>query len=276
MKKKKVFLLCPGIQKCGTTILYDVLQHSNNANLGKFKELKVHGKHNKLSIFSMLYLLLSKPKTTKKIILRFLFQKFPCLYYKYFHFLTYNKEITGDISPNYNELSKAEYSNILSILQKKFNVKIILLLRDPVERTFSQIRMMRRLKTLKKLDYKTNIYALSDQQILLKYYKHKNFTKKNNYEYSINKIKKLDNIKPLILFNENLKNSVEQINNYLNTNIKKNSFDKMKFSNGNTELDKDKLDIIYNYYRDTYNFCFKNYPITKKLWNYAYEKLKKN
>lgn len=61
----------------------------------------------------------------------------PWAYLHYFHTLVQGDPkllATGDISPHYSELSAQQFQHIGRLLEKGgFNVKVILLLRDPSE-----------------------------------------------------------------------------------------------------------------------------------------------
>lgn len=152
---KPTFILGVGAQKAGTTWLHRELSRCSAVNLGFCKEYKAFPS--------------SKPKaatkrwgwTTRQP--RFDPQRFaqlsetdqhqwmrsdPRAYLHYFRTLVQADPqllATGDISPHYSELSAQQFQQIRRLLgQGGFHVKVILLLRDPVERVWSQLRMLRR------------------------------------------------------------------------------------------------------------------------------------
>ena len=70
---------------------------------------------------------------------------------------------TGDISPHYNELTAQQFKSIRRLLHDGgFQVRVILLLRDPVERIWSQLRMLRHQNRFPELcDYREEETALA-------------------------------------------------------------------------------------------------------------------
>ena len=88
---------------------------------------------------------------------------------------------TGDISPHYSELNAASFRRIKSLLEAGgFEVKVILLLRDPVERIWSQLRMLRRQNRFPDLcGYR------SEETALAVLHRHPRFAAKTKYHHTI-------------------------------------------------------------------------------------------
>jgi hypothetical protein len=168
--KNKTFILGIGAQKAGTTWLYDYLRGHPNANMGFTKEYH---------IFDALYLQHSdfrehflqqrinqlvnnqlSPKPTDIALLKFLGNT--TFYFKYFSSLVpsnTNKFITGDITPSYSGLDQDAFQIIKQGLSNEgFTIKLIFLMRDPVERCISAARMQ--LKKSGSLDEETEINQL--------------------------------------------------------------------------------------------------------------------
>lgn len=149
------FILGVGAQKAGTTWLHRELSRCSTVDLGDCKEYKA---------FPSIKLTAPKnraPWPTRPP--KFDPQGFaqlsatdqiqwmradPRAYLHYFRTLVQRDPkllATGDISPHYSELSAQQFQQIRRLLERGgFNVKVILLLRDPVERVWSQLRMLRR------------------------------------------------------------------------------------------------------------------------------------
>ena len=151
--KNKTFVLGIGAQKAGTTWLYNYLRGHPNANMGFAKEYH---------IFDALYLHHSdirehflqqrinqvinnqlEPTQTDIALLQFLGNT--TYYFKYFSSLVSvntEKFITGDFTPSYSGLNIEAFLKIKQGLKKQgFNIKLIFLMRDPVERCISAARM---------------------------------------------------------------------------------------------------------------------------------------
>ncbi|EAU75536.1 sulfotransferase [Synechococcus sp. RS9916] len=149
------FILGVGAQKAGTTWLHRELSRCSTVDLGGCKEYKAFpsikstGPKNRwpwptrppkfdpqrfaqLSATDQLQWIRTDPRAYRHYF-RTLVRRDPKLL------------ATGDISPHYSELSAQQFQHIRHLLEKGgFNVKVILLLRDPVERVWSQLRMLRR------------------------------------------------------------------------------------------------------------------------------------
>ena len=145
-----VFLLGLGAQKAGTSWLHAQLNRRRDADFGFLKEYHIHdaltlptagfsGRRGRS---------LLKPRTWRRQ--RFLER--PERYYAYFTSLLKHPGIrlTGDITPSYSGLS----SNPLQAIQRGFApqdipVRPVFLMRDPIERIISSLRMHRRKQGLR-------------------------------------------------------------------------------------------------------------------------------
>ena len=145
-----MFLLGLGAQKAGTSWLHAQLNRRRDADFGFLKEYHIHdaltlptagfsGRRGRS---------LLKPRTWRRQ--RFLER--PERYYAYFTSLLKHPGIrlTGDITPSYSGLS----SNTLQAIQRGFAaqdipVRPVFLMRDPIERIISSLRMHRRKQGLR-------------------------------------------------------------------------------------------------------------------------------
>ena len=145
-----VFLLGLGAQKAGTSWLHAQPNRRRDADFGFLKEYHIHdaltlptagfsGRRGRS---------LLKPRTWRRQ--RFLER--PERYYAYFRSLLKHPGIrlTGDITPSYSGLS----SNTLQAIQRGFAaqdipVRPVFLMRDPIERIISSLRMHRRKQGLR-------------------------------------------------------------------------------------------------------------------------------
>ena len=201
---QKLFVLCIGAQKSGTSWLHQLLSRSRDTDMGFLKEYKSLRKI-KLSIreelarrardrkkFGLLGFESSMPSFKQFLQLnnrdkQVLMSIDNCYYYDYFDFLVSGVSgafVTGDFSPHYCELTKKCLSSVRQRLVKRgFRVKIIYLMRDPVERVSSQIRMIRRDGT------KQEICACSSEvEAISKFYKSAKVACHTRYEYPLDAI----------------------------------------------------------------------------------------
>ena len=155
---EKTFVLGVGAQKAGTTWLHSYLSSIDGVDLGMFKEYHIldtiyipeckHYKSN-YSIKSYAKRLIRKT-TERRYYDRFSFQDNIEGYFDYFEDLLNANDstyVTGDITPSYTGLPAECYRTVHENFSKRgIKVKAVFLLRDPLERCWSAVRMHRRRK----------------------------------------------------------------------------------------------------------------------------------
>ena len=193
---QKVFILCVGAQKGGTTWLYQYLDHHPNTNMGFTKEYH---------IFDALYLnddwikkrwlqnRISKlfgpsGNITNSDILTMKFLSDTEHYFGYFEKMANSRSdiiLTGDITPSYAALPVDVFSKIKNGLEKhNFIVKVVFLMRDPVERCISSVRMQ-----LKRVGASPTV---EDEELKLReFYADKSFQIRTRYDHTIKNIEKV-------------------------------------------------------------------------------------
>jgi len=151
---KGTFILGVGAQKAGTTWLYKYLEHYESANMGSYKEYHVWDaitlpelNNFKLSntILAQNFLRAASQGRLRRIpLLRKKMQQNEDFYFGYFDSLLGRdgKTLTADITPTYSALPEA----VLTKIYKKFSerdidVKLVYLMRDPVQRCLSAAKM---------------------------------------------------------------------------------------------------------------------------------------
>ena len=157
---KKTFVLGVGAQKAGTTWMYDYLHGHPNADLGFMKEyhifdaLYVPECRNWLNTYvqTALNSLQKDPTLQDKnnYVFKLLdFYRAPTNYFDFFEHLARSStslHLTGDITPSYSALDSVNFAYIRSeLIARGFQVRVLFLMRDPVERAISGVRM--RLRT---------------------------------------------------------------------------------------------------------------------------------
>lgn len=142
MKKKPVFVLGVGAQKSGTSWLHQLLQSQSWANFGRLKEYHVWdaltcGLCSEFMVSDELPL-------DQSLVLRRKMQQDEQFYVDYFREkVSRHASVTGDITPSYAMLDADAFEKIEKLLTG-FDVKVIFLMRDPVERIWSALRMDKR------------------------------------------------------------------------------------------------------------------------------------
>lgn len=139
---KPTFILGVGAQKAGTTWLHQCLQSLQQVNLGSMKEYHVWD-----AIYSQLcsgFLVQGSDLSDPKRQLRRELQASPSAYRDYFLSLVSNQaHVTGDLTPSYSLLDAEAFCRIRELLCD-FDLKVVFLMRDPVERNWAMVRMYMR------------------------------------------------------------------------------------------------------------------------------------
>lgn len=159
MANNKTFLLGVGCQKGGTTWLHSQLMNYENVDMGFCKEYHHFDTLYLPSPFSVIkqsrikaleFQLIKRPEEvpSQNILRHLLFLKDENSYYEYFNNLWSSDDkisIVGDITPSYSALRSEHFSIIKEKLEYfGFSVKVIFLMRDPVERIWSSVRMKKK------------------------------------------------------------------------------------------------------------------------------------
>jgi hypothetical protein len=280
---KKVFLLGVGCQKGGTTWLHDYLSGSSEIDFGFMKEYHV---------FDALYLPagnriipkklkalqeglnMDPPKLSENILQQFRFYLNVDNYFDYFdhlHWKSPGVSVVGDITPAYCGLPP----DCLKMIKAKaedhgFTVKVIFLLRDPVERVWSHLRMQ------KKFVERRGNRKLGDEEILARFYNAENIDIRTRYDKTIAALEAVfpsENIHYEFyesLFNDD---AIRRVNAFLGVSHRPADFDRMlnRSPKENSTVSDDVIATIVNFYRDTYNFCFQKFGENRvrTLWQHA-------
>lgn len=165
------FFLIIGVKKGGTTFLHNQLRLFSAINLPFIKETHflfpmVKKRKKKFQKnFKNLFNSLSN-QTDKNFLIKFLSNK-PNNIHNYFNLLSSEKEINGECDPELFLLNK----NLIYEISKK-NFKIVCLLRDPVQRFFSHVKMI-----IKDKNLDPNIYISKNFESLTHQINHSLYSK---------------------------------------------------------------------------------------------------
>lgn len=283
---KKTFVLGVGAQKAGTTWLYSYLSSMEGSDFGAFKEYH---------IFDAVYLPECKnfryrlsPKSVLKDVARKLnnknyssrrrFQNNFDVYYDYFENILNKKEsviITGDITPSYAGLPVECYYNIRENFEKRnINVKVVFLLRDPLERCWSTVRMHRRRN---RPNFENVDVRLGEEDALRNYFMTNNAEFRTRYDQTIRSLESAFNAEDLFIgFYETLFRSdngdLRSLVDFLGIHYVEPDFSKrLNVSKKNDEISEElKADIVMHY-SEVYHFVSDRYgwDFISKIWNGA-------
>jgi len=266
MTKKPTFILGVGAQKSGTTWLYEYLKHSKNVDMGTHKEYHIwSARYRPYGLFSDWYIT-DKTSVEHDPGMLFIFNMINehGFYENYFKsLLTDQINVTGDISPSYCGLS---YRNFLDIKQRiesaGFDLKVVFILRDPVERCWSQAKMgaFRKNERDWSIFFKDNFKTLP--------YKYR-----TEYDKSIPVLEKVFDKDHLfiVLYEEMFTiEKLKQLSAFCGVDYDL-SFRNKKFMQTNYYPIQETLaEECYNFYYKTYMAMYEKFPQTKTLWkNYG-------
>ena len=269
---EKIFILGVGAQKAGTTWLHRELSKCPSINMGDLKEYKCirNSENNILNKFKRrkkdiqtiqkltgsitkptFNELLSMPKDQKQAWMT----SDNSLYYRYFESLFENSPstlATGDISPHYCGLTSKTLIRARKQLEKRgFKVKVIFLMRDPVERIWSQVRMIRQRRTIQSV-----CNFATEKEAILGCYAIDRMARNTRYEETI---RNLENAFPThnihYEFYENLfqENSFKRLETFLGIQLTEPDFERrINESPKNLTLPEDIARKVALEYRNTY------------------------
>lgn len=247
----KTFILCPGLERSGTTWLHKYLLSYENINFGDTKEY--HYFDSILLKHCFDYVRINKKHD---ILYKFYENDINLWTYNYFYYflnILNNNKITGDFSPGYSALEEEVFEFIKNtFLNFDVITKCIFLVRDPVERHISATTMR----------LQRNHIELNDNEYnkkLLENIKDPFFIVNANFENDTHKLKKVFDNNFLLLKHDNLFNdeTTKKICNFLNLeHISMPEFLENKINKsslGNIVFD-DTISILKNHYHDQINF----------------------
>lgn len=281
--KEKNFILGVGCQKGGTSWLYTQLQKSKHVNMGFCKEYHIF---DALYVDECKVILTRKLKQLKKIaqssekmnknhssfFSQINFYLDTNNYFNYFDLLWDQAGLkvttVGDITPSYSALPVEGLKEIKAGLESRgFTVKVVFLMRDPIERCWSAVQMNRR-NQLKKNETKI---LNNEQNLLENCYKSRRFEIRTRYEFTINNLESVFSPENIFYgFYETLfeDRTLNDIKSYLNLNdFSPNIEQKVNASEKNEQELKEKLARkIFDFYEETYRFCDNKFGV-RELWS---------
>lgn len=271
----KTFLLGCGGQKCGTTWLSQNLLTSEEYWNGSIKEWRFW-KHyfNSSSRHKFIKKLKESPKVSPHNRWRINALEHPDVFLEQItsDFIA-NKElkVLGDMTPNNGTLNPEQLSSIKNYFENRgIQTKVVLIMRDPFERIWSETRMKiqnQNEETLQK-DEKYNC----DQ--LLKRYKLDLVERKTRYEIMITNIEKVFSKEDInYQFSEQLFNQggLDKITNYLHMQNIIADLDSPNPSPKQTTIPSSVKEEIIDYYKSTYIKIHQQFgPIAKESWRESY------
>lgn len=258
-----IFVLGVGAQKAGTTWLYSYIDRVACANMGFQKEYHIWD-----AVYSDLcsaFVVPRKklPQLPRDAHMRFCMQNLPGFYESYFKDIFDNGfSITGDITPSYAVLTRSQLQRIRKrVLSTGAKVRCVYLMRDPVERCWSAVRMQLR----------KNQIAGSEENALARLYATPQYQFRTRYERVCENLKNVFPENELFFgFYENLftDEEITRLSNFIGVDPFLDQKEKrVNVSAKSSVISPSLFAKVREFYSETYRYCNKNFPRGTALWN---------
>lgn len=264
----RTFLLCLGHQKCGTTWFHRYLCQDESFDTGIAKEyhiwdgLDVRQMRHKRRPFSDRW---GEEKDKK----RYFMQRRPDRYFDYFTSLFRpGITLTADITPSYSGLKQRR----LHFIREQFhlrgvNVKVVIFIRDPVRRIKSAVR-----KNLDKKNFKEGIRKGTTDftDAVRQYYPSEHCRLRTSYDETILQAFEVfgrDKVYVGVFEDMFEPANVKKLSDFCGIRTRQ-EFASVTINRTQTEVHSDEA-LEYELmiaYQNVYDFCFENFPSTRRLW----------
>jgi len=271
---QNTFILGVGAQKSGSTWVHHYLKNSPHFNPGLMKEYHIWDalfiesckkylvKNIEEQTFKGVKLTPEEIERKKDVIaLRFHVQSDSLPYEQYFASLMNGEfNLTGDITPSYAGLQAETYQLIKKRLESVgFKVKVVFLMRDPVERCLSASRMQNRIN--QKVSVAENLAAL---------YSSKRYSLRTNYHHTILELDRVFEPQDIYygIFEEMFTEvNIEKFSKFCGVpyNFSWGS-EKINSGNDHISIDSELRKEISDFYSEVYAYCNERFPQTELLW----------
>jgi len=273
---KPIFILGMGAQKAGTSWLYEYLTRSPGVDFGGIKEYHIWDARQDAVLFGEFRLnerLLFKHKKSPKLRefqIRYAMQKIENYYGLHFQGLLQRsgKHITGDMTPSYAGLNVKMLRRLRDEVEfNGFRIKVVFLMRDPVERIWSAVRMERRIFGNHIGDINTLPPEL--EQVAKKYAQPKTEIR-TRYDWTIRTIEQVFAPKDIFYgFYEEMftPGELEPLCAFLGVPCRPEEIDiHVNITKRTQEMAPDLRARIQAHYAPVYDFCARRFPQTTGLW----------
>ncbi len=273
----KTFILGLGAQKAGTSWLYRYLEACPQVDFGLMKEYHVWDVRQSPASFPHFRVdeeRLVQQRATPRfpmLQLRYAMQNFDGFYGFYFENLLRQsgKTITGDITPSYSALTVETLKTIRDELTARgFDIRVVFLMRDPVERIWSAVRMKRRIRL------NNTPVTLADlppeAEEVAETFATPGAEARGRYDHTIANIEAVfDKNRVYYGFFETLFSEpvLRDLADFLGVPVLAERLEtKVNVSEKNAPLPTDLHQRIRDHYAPVYAFCHDRFPDTRALW----------
>lgn len=262
-----------GAQKSGTTWLYSQLSQLQNFQPGLNKEYHVLSSLHLNECLHIKNNIIERSKTNELDKHRLSFINDIFSYYDHFsNLFTEEKNLTGDFTPAYSGLPEKVLSNIKNHFNARgIQVKVIFLMREPVTRLESNLRMLRR-------DWGVNKDLESSLDYMYSHINQPEDYMRSNYRYTVSNIDSVfDENDVYYGFYETMFTSQETCKILDFLGIKNFNLDTTTYVNkserGPFLYERKDIEYFREQYIDRYEFVRNRFNFDTTLWDKKLEKL---
>lgn len=282
MSENKVFVLGVGAAKSGTTWLHRYISRYPEVDTGIVKEYRIwdalyidtpqcrNYRLDSINLIRNIKHAVMRKSGVKKILAFFIkqsMQRNSERYFAYFEKLLSQKgiRITADITPSYMTLPSEVFDRIFNEFKKRgVSCKVILIMRDPLERCWSKVRMVKERSRSRALRQR------SDDELLREYCQTSDAEVRTRYDIAITELEKAipkENIHYAIyeeLFSEK---EIKRISHFIGLEPDMDFVSQRvkRHTKGET-LSEETMSFVVNRFRGVYDFCAERFPQTVELW----------
>lgn len=264
-KKKPIFILGMGAQKAGTSWLHKTISKERCVNFGFLKEYHVWD-----YVFSDLGAGFKAPlknPDNPRAALRRLMQSSPEIYVRYFQSLIDSDVyVTGDFTPSYSMIGRSGLAEIAGTIKAAgFDLKVVYLMRDPIDRIWSAVRMDKKQKL-------HNGYDVDDafcERRVTEYLGMKSHVARSDYRATVQNITKaFDQDDVFIELYENLfiRKKIGRLEDFLGLTLKHVNFSSRVNRSGEEPMSQELLHHLFDFFAPQYEFCKTNFADVNQLW----------
>lgn len=264
---KPIFILGMGAQKAGTSWLHSMLSKQDNVNLGFMKEYHIWD-YVYTDLCNGFRAPVKKPDNARAAMRRMM-QDSSETYTKYFQgLLSSDVNVTGDITPSYSIIDETGLEKMSSIIKGAgFDMKVVFLMRDPVERIWSAARMNQRNRLKKGQTVHENFCDLRVKE----YLSLDAMVARSDYKTTVQNITKVFSEGEIYfgfyesLFNEQ---SIKRLQDFLGFNLKNVDFSDRVNASDPVQMTEETTQLLTEFFSPQYQFCYERFEAEElnKLW----------
>lgn len=266
-RPEKIFVLGMGAVKGGTTWLAKYLQSYPDFHKGVMKEPRIWETRTRPE-FEEYTIPLWKVRDLGHAF-RWTFRTFPFTYFWFLDrvFRRHNVRITADLSPTYTSLDAETLRRIRDgFARRGVTVKPVLLMRDPVERIWSQVRMVMR----REIPERYIRIDLDVEGNLRHFHPSEQCRRLTDYARTVRALEEVFDPADIHYgFYESMFQEAEirRLSDFLGLPAKPELAEvQINVSPKTAEVSERTLAEIAEAYRDVYEFCAERFPETRALW----------